>query len=181
MEPLTATVIGYLLGSLPFAYWFGLIQRKNILELGSKNPGALNALRVLGVVPGLMVLLLDVAKGVLAVLYGEAIGGLPGALAAGAASVWGHAYSAWLGFRGGKGIAPAAGVLLAVDPRVFASAFGLWALFTLAARRPYRAAFITAGILPLIALGWSGERAFLLFGLALAAPIALRHLKDLHR
>ncbi len=181
MEPLTALAVGYFLGSLPFAYWFGLIQRKNILELGSKNPGALNAFRVLGVAPGLMVLLLDVLKGVLAVLYGEALGGLSGALIAGAASVWGHAYSAWLGFRGGKGIAPAAGVLLAVDPRVFASALGLWGLFALAARRPYRAVFITAGVLPLITLGWSGERAFLLFGLALAAPVALKHLKDLDR
>jgi len=107
-----ALIAGYLLGAVPFAVLFGLLQRKNLLALGSGNPGAVNAIRVLGPVPGLMVLFLDLAKGFLAVAFGEAFGGVPGALAAGAAAVWGHAYSPFLptrpfcSFAGARGSPP---------------------------------------------------------------------------
>ena len=57
-----ALLLGYFLGSLPIAYWFGALRGRNLLQEGSGNPGALNAYRVLGPVPGFMVLLQDVME-----------------------------------------------------------------------------------------------------------------------
>ena len=176
-----ALIAGYLLGAVPFAVLFGLLRRKNLLVLGSKNPGALNAIRVLGPVPGLMVLSLDLAKGFLAVAFGEAYGGVAGALAAGAAAVWGHAYSPFLLFRGGKGIAPAVGAALAVDPRLVALAFGVFLIFWAATRSPYRSALLSAALFPLVAFGYAGRLDLALFALLAVAPIVHRHLKDWHR
>ncbi len=73
-----AGLAGYLLGSLPFAYWFGILQNKNLLVEGSGNIGARNAWRVLGAVPGLMVLALDIGKGLMAVALGEFLARHPG-------------------------------------------------------------------------------------------------------
>ncbi|MFX5031290.1 glycerol-3-phosphate acyltransferase, partial [Acinetobacter baumannii] len=74
---LLAFVVGYFLGSFPIAFWFGALRGRNLLKEGSGNPGAFNAYRVLGPVPGLMVLLLDAFKGILAVVLGEGVAGSP--------------------------------------------------------------------------------------------------------
>ncbi len=98
-----AFLLGYLVGSLPIAFWFGTLRGRNLLQEGSGNPGALNAYRLLGPVPGLMVLFLDVFKGVLAVALGEGAAGSPwGGLAGGVGAVWGHAFSPWLLLRGAR-------------------------------------------------------------------------------
>lgn len=78
MEWVYAALAGYLFGSLPFAYWFGVLQNKNLLAEGSGNVGGTNAWRVLGPVPGLMVMILDVAKGLMAVALGEFLARDPG-------------------------------------------------------------------------------------------------------
>ncbi len=176
-----AFVAGYLLGALPFAMVFGFLQRKNLLREGSGNPGAVNAFRVLGVIPGLMVLVLDLAKGFLAVAFGEALAGVPGALLAGAAAVWGHAYSPFLGFRGGKGIAPGAGAVLAVDPRLLLLSLLVFAIFWAATRRLYRAAMLAALLFPLVAFGYTGRVDLLLFALFAVIPVVLRQLEDWNR
>jgi glycerol-3-phosphate acyltransferase PlsY len=179
---LSPFLAGYLLGSLPVAFWFGALRGKDLLREGSGNPGALNAYRVLGPVPGLLVLLLDVFKGVLAVALGEGVAGDPlGGLWGGAGAVWGHAFSPWLGFRGGKALAPAAGVLLAVDPRLLLLALTLLALLYLFSRRPYRAALAVALALPLLAALLGRTPSHLFFGLLLGLPVAFRHLKDWDR
>ncbi|TBH21863.1 glycerol-3-phosphate acyltransferase [Thermus thermamylovorans] len=180
---LAAFLLGYFLGSFPVAYWFGALRGKNLLEEGSGNPGALNAYRLLGPVPGLLVLLLDVFKGALAVAAGEAaLGGDPlGGLAGGAGAAWGHAFSPWLLFRGGKALAPASGALLAVDPRLLLAALVLFAFLALLFRRPYRAALAVALALPLLAAAVDRTPFHLLFGLGVGLPVALRHLKDWDR
>ncbi|WP_457629696.1 glycerol-3-phosphate acyltransferase [Oceanithermus sp.] len=148
-----AAGLGYLLGSLPFAVWFGWIQRKNVLAEGSGNPGAINAIRVLGLVPGLMVLVLDVFKGFLAAFYGSIVGGTTGALVGGVAAVFGHVCSFWLACRGGKGIATAAGVWLAIQPLVVALTAAVWLGSWLYRRDAYQAFAIAAALLaPLVAL-----------------------------
>jgi len=95
--------------------------------------------------------------------------------------VWGHAFSPWLGFRGGKALAPAAGVLLAVDPRLLLLALTLLALLYLFSRRPYRAALAVALALPLLAALLGRTPSHLFFGLLLGLPVAFRHLKDWDR
>ena len=122
MPPLVGLAIAYLLGSIPFAYLAGRLTRGiDLREHGSRNLGATNVYRVLGFWTALPVLLLDAAKGALAVLV------LPRlttashpelwALAYGIAAILGHAKPIFLLWRGGgKGVATACGVFLALAP-----------------------------------------------------------------
>lgn len=101
----------YLLGSIPSAYLIGRIYRIDIRAQGSGNVGAMNTKDVLGWRPALLVLLMDLGKGVAAVYLAQTVGVNP-TLAA-AIVVGGHIFPVWLGFRGGKGLAVGAGALLA--------------------------------------------------------------------
>lgn len=182
MGLLYAALAGYFLGSLPFAYWFGLVQNKNLLAEGSGNVGAVNAWRVLGAVPAVLVLVLDVLKGLMAVGLGAVLArDLNGGLLAGALAVVGHCYSAWLLGRGGKGIAPAFGVLLAVKPSLLIAALVLFAIAYLLTRSLYRAVPLAALVLPLSSAFIGGSMAYLWFGFGVAIPIVLKHLPDWNR
>ncbi len=119
--PLLAILLGYFLGSLPFGYLAGRLSGTDLRRQGSGNIGTANAARVLGRKIGAAVLLLDLLKGFAACWLASWI--LPGeeearrlAILAGIASVLGHDYTCWLGFRGGKGIATSAGAFLWLSP-----------------------------------------------------------------
>ncbi len=120
MSPASATlavVAGFLLGSIPFAYL--LIRRRGIdlRTVGSGNVGAANALRASSPVTALTVLALDATKGGIAVWLATAIAlSSSVAVCAGLAAIAGHVYPPWLGFRGGKGMATAAGVFAVLAP-----------------------------------------------------------------
>jgi len=179
MEWVYAALAGYALGSLPFAYWFGLLQNKNLLTEGSGNVGSLNAWRVLGVVPGLMVMVLDLAKGLMAVALGEFLARDPGGgLLAGALAVLGHCYSIWLLGRGGKGITPSIGALLAINPWLLAAAGGSFGLAYLLTRHPYRSVALTALAFPLASSAVGGSLSYLWFGFGIALPVLLKHLAE---
>lgn len=182
MEWLYATLAGYLLGSLPFAYWFAVLQNKNLLQEGSGNIGAVNAWRVLGAIPGLMVLVLDVSKGIMAVALGEFLGHHPSSgLLGGAMAVIGHCYSLWLLGRGGKGIAPAIGALFAINPLLLAVALGFFGLAYLLTRNSHRSVLLGALAFPVMASAVGGSLNYLWFGFAVALPIALKHLAEWNR
>ena len=117
-----AAGVGYLLGSLPSADIVSKVARRGEVDLrsvGSGNPGAANAAAQLGNTWGLVVLVLDVAKGTAAGVAGRAIGGDMGAYLAATASIAGHIAPPWSGFQGGKGVATSAGACLAVFPAYF--------------------------------------------------------------
>lgn len=182
MEWVYAALAGYLFGSLPFAYWFGVLQNKNLLAEGSGNVGGTNAWRVLGPVPGLMVMTLDVAKGLMAVALGEFLARDPGGgLLGGALAVLGHCYSVWLLGRGGKGIAPALGVLFAVNPLLLAIAAGFFGLAYLLTRSLYRSVLLGALAFPVAASAVGGGLNYLWFGFGVAIPVALKHLAEWNR
>ncbi|WP_069366647.1 glycerol-3-phosphate 1-O-acyltransferase PlsY [Salisediminibacterium beveridgei] len=111
-----ALIIAYLLGSVSFSYLTGqLLKKLDIRDHGSGNAGATNTLRVLGTGPAVAVLILDAAKGILAVFIGYFFSGamdpaIAGALA-GLASILGHNWPVFFGFRGGKGVATTIGVM----------------------------------------------------------------------
>jgi glycerol-3-phosphate acyltransferase PlsY len=177
-----AALVGYVFGSLPFAYWFGLLQNKNMLAEGSGNVGAKNAWRVLGAVPGLMVLILDIAKGLMAVALGGFLAKDPnGGLLAGALAVWGHCFSMLLLGRGGKGIATTIGVMLAIQPPILIGSAMLFALAYLLSRHTYRAVFTTALILPILTVAIGQALPYLLFGFGVGIPVALRHWGEWNR
>jgi len=135
-----AVVFGYLLGSIPFAL---LLTRRRGIELrnvGSGNPGAANVLRSVGVASAVAVMLLDAAKGMVAVTAARAISDdVAVVTSAGIAAIVGHIYPVWCGFRGGKGVAASAGVFAVLAPLATAAA-ALVFVVTIAATR-----FISAG------------------------------------
>ncbi len=132
--PLVLVLVGYFAGAIPFGV---IVARRvghiEIQEHGSGNIGATNVARTLGTIPGLIVLVLDAAKGALPVYlairtYGE----LWTVIAVAAAAIAGHCFSPFLGFKGGKGVATTLGVfvvlappLVAVAVLVFAAVYGL--------------------------------------------------------
>jgi acyl phosphate:glycerol-3-phosphate acyltransferase len=120
-------ISAYLIGSIPTAYWIGkLFFNIDIREHGSKNMGASNAFRVLGSVWGIVVLVIDMGKGIAAVQLAHAVHSsdwLSGELAFwklifGLVAVAGHIFPVFAGFRGGKGVATLFGVVLAIQPLV---------------------------------------------------------------
>jgi glycerol-3-phosphate acyltransferase PlsY len=117
-----AAVVGYVLGTIPSAdvvSWLATRGRVDLRMQGSRNPGAVNAIKMLGTRWGLVVLAADIAKGAAAGLIGIVIGGDPGAYAAATTAIGGHIFPAWSRLRGGKGVATSAGACLAVFPAYF--------------------------------------------------------------
>jgi len=110
-------IIAYLLGSISF----GMIVAKlkggpNLREVGSKNTGATNVLRVMGVKTGLIVFVLDILKALIACIIGRCWMGLNGAMVAGLAVVIGHNWPCFFQFKGGKGVASTLSVMLMTFP-----------------------------------------------------------------
>jgi len=122
----------YVVGSLPMGLFVGRLRGVDLREHGSRNIGATNAGRVLGKPWFFVVFVLDFAKGwgpVLAARKLEVFRDEPGlAIAAGVAAVLGHVFSIFLKFKGGKGVATAAGVFMALAPMAAAIAFVVWLL-----------------------------------------------------
>ena len=131
MEGLIAVAFGYLTGSVPFAYLLARRRGVDLRRTGSGNVGAANVLRTSGVPNAVLAMCLDAAKGALVVLLAQRLSGGPAtAVAGGLAAVVGHIYPVWIGFRGGKGVATAAGVFVVLAPLAVAIAGGVFALAT---------------------------------------------------
>lgn len=127
---LFAGIAGFLLGSVPFAFLLvRLLADQDLRRLGSGNVGATNAGRVLGAWGGVLVLVLDVAKGGAAVLLARQLflgaGAAEATAAAAVGAVLGHCYSPWLGGRGGKGVATMIGAFGVLAPAATAVGVGV--------------------------------------------------------
>jgi len=117
MTSTIAIILSYLLGAISFSYLFGKKFKKlDIRDHGSGNAGATNTLRVMGIVPAISVLLLDCSKGIVAVWIGFWFSGGNALIAVlcGFASILGHNWPVYYGFRGGKGVATTIGVFAAL-------------------------------------------------------------------
>lgn len=115
LKIILSVLISYLLGSIPTAYLFGKMKGIDIRKVGSGNVGATNAFRVLGKVPGSMVLVIDIIKGALATAVVTSLFGLDHIIypvIMGLVVVSGHNWTIFLNFKGGKGIATSLGVLI---------------------------------------------------------------------
>src|SRR5688572_13281494 len=117
MTTLVVIVGAYLIGSVPFAFLLARRRGVDLRRVGSGNVGASNVLRTSGVSNAVVAMCLDGAKGALAVLVAQRLTvGEATPVAAGIASIVGHIYPVWLRFRGGKGVATAAGVFAVLTP-----------------------------------------------------------------
>jgi len=114
LNTLLGFVTGYLLGAIPSAFLISKLKKQNVFEVGSGNMGTMNVARNLGFGLGALVLLMDLGKGVLASYLGLLLSSdvLIPAYAASVGALLGHAYSVFVGFRGGKGLATSLGVAL---------------------------------------------------------------------
>jgi len=124
-------LISYLLGSIPFGLLLAkLFGRKDVRQAGSGNIGATNVARVAGMVPGVLTLLLDAAKGAFAVLMAarSTEGDTRWMMLAAVGALVGHCFPVWLKFKGGKGVATALGVFLVLCPLAAVSALVLFVL-----------------------------------------------------
>ena len=126
MTILLAALAGYAIGSVPTAVWLGRLWRVDLLRDGSGNPGANNARRLGGHTLAILILIIEVAKGLTAVVVGLAIGGEAAimggeaaSLAAGLGAVAGNVYNVWHQFKGGKGLGVSGGVVLGLWPAAF--------------------------------------------------------------
>jgi glycerol-3-phosphate acyltransferase PlsY len=169
-------LLGYLTGSVPFAYLLARRAGIDVRVAGSGNVGATNVLRTTGAWRGVIVMALDVAKGIAAVMLAYLMSG-SAALASitGAAAVVGHIYPVWLRFHGGKGVAVAAGVFTVLSPAATAIAAGLF-LVTVWLTRYVSLGSIAASLALPPAVWLTGEpRAVVVTSAATAALILFRH------
>lgn len=131
LRALLAAVIGYLLGSISFAYIVVKAKTgRDIRRIGSGSAGTTNTARAVGKPLAVLVMALDIAKGYLAAKLGLLLFGDVGGLLAFVAVVLGHMFPVWLGFRGGKGVACGAGACMALSPLTFMPALLTFVVLT---------------------------------------------------
>ena len=178
---IAAGVGGYLLGSVPFGI---VITRAlglgDLRAIGSGNIGATNVLRTGHKGAALATLILDSGKGAIAVLLARWLAGDAAALAAGGAAFLGHLYPAWLGFRGGKGVATFLGTTLALFPALGVMACALWLATAAITRLSSLSALVAAAGAPVFSLIWGlpGLAGVTLF---MAVLIFVRHRANIRR
>lgn len=179
---LVLVAFGYLLGALPFALWFTRSSGVDIREVGSRNPGFSNVLRVLGPRYGIPVLLGDLGKG--AVAAGAAWAGSDSrvvAFAAGVAAMLGHCFPPYNVRKGGRGVATAGGLLLVLVPVPTLILLGTWGVVALLLKKASVASLLDVFLAPVLvaAFGYPGEE---VFGTAAAACVVLvRHHDNIRR
>ena len=129
MNELAVVAFGYLAGSIPFAFLLARRRGIDLRRAGSGNVGAANVLRTSGVPNAVIAFVLDAAKGAVAVLVAQRLSAEPATpVAGGLASIIGHIYPVWLGFRGGKGVATAGGVFAVLTPAALGIAAAVFVL-----------------------------------------------------
>ncbi len=202
---LFVTVVGYLLGALPFGYLVARAKGVNIFEVGSKSPGATNVRRVLGPGPGNLVFTLDALKGAAAaswallvhtsvsVTYDLADWGMSLAgrisgndwvhlgVAGLVGALIGHSFSCFTKFKGGKGVATGTGGLLVIIPVSALIGGVIWALVFFTTRYVSLASILAAASLPISV--WLRGRPSLIIGMAalIALFVIVRHRTNIQR
>lgn len=183
--------LSYFLGSIPTAYIFGkLYKGLDIREYGSKNIGATNVFRVLGKGPGSVVLVLDILKGVLAVVVISSLVRLDGVvfyILFGVAAVCGHNWTVFLNFKGGKGVATSLGVLIGLTIQiaslrlVLVGVILVWAAVFLFTGYVSLASMIAVVFLPFFMLFFTQSLALVILGIVFCIFVILRHRPNIQR
>lgn len=182
MNFILALIVGYFLGNISASFIVGKLTKNiDIRKFGSGNAGATNTLRVLGLKAGLLVFFVDILKGVAAVLLGRLVAGDAGGMIAGAASVAGHIWPAFLSFKGGKGVATSFGVLVVLFPVVALILFAVSASLIAITRFMSLGSIAAAILLPILLLVIGYDWLYIIFGLVLAALIIYLHKSNISR
>jgi glycerol-3-phosphate acyltransferase PlsY len=187
VTPYLLVPLAYLLGSIPTSLWVGkALHGVDLRTTGSGNLGATNAYRVLGLKTAVLVLAVDVLKGWLPTWFFPRLDGAAAwvwVLAYAAAAIAGHVFSIWARFRGGKGVATSAGVLIALAPWAVLAAATVWFLTVFLTRTVSLASVLAALMLPAaVALTpHQGGASLSWFALALAGFVIWAHRANVRR
>jgi len=175
--------LGYLAGSIPFGLLIARAAKGvDVRTVGSGNIGATNVLRVVGTGAGAITLALDALKG-WAPVAASTLLGAPEVLVAtvGLAAFLGHLYPVFLGFRGGKGVATALGVLLALFAKIAVLIVGVWLLIAALFRYSSLAALVTCIACPLLVWVLDGRPPYVGLTIIICGFILVRHRENLGR
>ena len=180
---MTPIILGYLIGSIPFAL---LLARRwgtgDLRRIGSGNLGAANVMRASGVTAGVLVALLDMTKGAASVALAERLTDNPAApVLAGFAAIIGHIYPVWLRFRGGKGVATAAGVFGVLMPAVVPPVLAIFLATVWATKYISLGSLLATLALPPIAYAVGSPAPAVAAAVAASAIIVFRHRSNLAR
>ncbi len=192
MHVFLAIILAYFLGAIPTAYIFGKVLKGiDIREFGSGNVGATNVFRIVGKVPGIIVLLLDFLKGFVAVKYIPVLFNeifsvdltLNGSvlLLLAAAAITGHIWTVFLKFKGGKGVATTAGVMVALSPWVFLAGLAVWVVIFSVWKYVSLASIIASVALPVFALISGADVGFVIFCSILCLVGVYKHRANIRR
>ncbi len=188
---LTTAVVAYLLGSIPTGYLVGMAKGIDVRKAGSGNIGATNAFRILGKGAGILVLLVDASKGSLAAaLVPKLVHGMINPtsedteylqIIGGVMVILGHNYTCWLKFKGGKGIATSAGVLIALIPWAFAVGFVAWMVVFFLTRYVSLASIAAAVSLPFATWASGSSYSMLVVATILSVLAIYKHKPNIER
>ena len=176
-------VLGHVCGSIPSGLW--LVQAFHGIDIrnyGSKNIGTTNVFRTVGPKTAVLVLIADAFKGILAVgimsyFFHNPLLDVVTALGA----LLGHNYSLFLGFKGGKGVATALGLLIFMMPKVAVASFGIWLVCVLLTRFVSLGSIMAAIFTPPLAWYLGYPSAYVIFSVVAAFFVVLRHKENIHR
>lgn len=174
-------ILAYLIGSIPSGLIIGKgLFGTDVRQFGSKNIGATNTYRVLGLKAALPVFICDALKGAMGVLllasYGPAFAVLGGILA-----MVGHNWSIFLGFKGGRGVATGLGVLIALSPLVAVICFAIWGIIVYPTKLVSLGSIIAAAAVPLLMFLTGQSWWYVGFGALAALFVILRHRDNIIR
>ncbi len=181
---IVSSAVSYIIGSVNFAIIFSsILHSEDIRKKGSGNPGATNMLRVYGKKAGITVFMCDFFKGIVAVLFAKMLisfldAPYETALFAGFFAQFGHIYPVFFGFRGGKGIATAAGAAMALMPLTAVIMLVIFVTIVFSSKLVTLASGVCAALYPLLALNFGKEKSGYLFAFA-ASCSALALIKQL--
>lgn len=172
-------VIAYFLGNISPSTLIARAMGHDIKKEGSGNAGTTNTLRVLGPKAALATLVIDISKGVVAVLIGQALAGHPAAMACVLAALIGHIWPVMLKFRGGKGVAVSFGALLGLNWQIALTALVIVVVAVLITRKVSMGSVIVAITFPFVC--WFLEPDFLVYGIIMAVLVLFAHRSNIVR
>ena len=175
-------VLGHVCGSVPSGLW--LVQAFHGIDIrnyGSKNIGTTNVFRTVGPKTAVLVLIADAFKGILAVGIMSYFFHNPLLDVTALGALLGHNYSIFLGFKGGKGVATALGLLIFMMPKVAVASFGIWLVCVLLTRYVSLGSIMAAIFTPPLAWYLGYPSAYVIFSVVAAFFVVLRHKENIHR
>lgn len=172
-------LVAYMLGNISPSTILGKLNGIDIKKVGSGNAGTTNTLRVLGAKAGIITLVIDISKGVISVLLGYYISTPDAAMWCAFAAFLGHVFPVFLRFKGGKGVAVAFGVLLALNWKIAISLLLIVAICTIITKKVSFSSLIATAAFPIIC--YFMEPKFIYIGTTMAIIVFIMHRQNIRR